>query len=65
VVGKYITNNLFVSYERNFGSAIEQDNQLAEYEMTLEYELFRYLFLQLTSSPIKNGFDVVFKVTVP
>jgi len=33
--------------------------------MTLEYELFRYLFLQLTSSPIKNGFDVVFKVTVP
>lgn len=65
VVGKYITNNLFASYERNFGSAIEQDNQLAEYEMTLEYELFRFLFLQLTSSPIKNGFDVVFKVTVP
>ena len=65
VVGKYITNNLFASYERNFGSAIEQDNQLAEYEMTLEYELFRYLFLQLTSSPIKNGFDVVFKVAVP
>lgn len=65
VVGKYITNNLFASYERNFGSAIEQNDQLAEYEMTLEYELFRFLFLQLTSSPIKNGFDVVFKVTVP
>lgn len=65
VVGKYLTNNLFVSYERNMGTAIEPNSQVAAYEMTLEYELLRFLFFQLTSTPLKNGFDVVFKVTVP
>ncbi|MDD2256705.1 MAG: translocation/assembly module TamB domain-containing protein, partial [Bacteroidales bacterium] len=60
VVGKYVTNNLFVSYERNFGEAA-QEEQLVEYEMRMEYELFRFLFLQLTSAPTRNGFDVIFK----
>ena len=60
VVGKYLTNKLFVSYERRFGNF--KDENIAEYEVKLEYELFRFLFLQLASSPITNGVDVIFKI---
>ncbi|MFV0392002.1 MAG: translocation/assembly module TamB domain-containing protein [Paludibacteraceae bacterium] len=59
-VGKYITNKLFMSYERRFGDF--KDEKVAEYEVKLEYELFRYLFLQLAGSPINNGIDVIFKI---
>lgn len=62
VVGKYITNKLFVSYEQNIGNLDNlNDKTVARYEMKMEYELFKFLFLQLTSSPITNGFDVIFK----
>ncbi|MHB9056500.1 MAG: translocation/assembly module TamB domain-containing protein [Paludibacteraceae bacterium] len=60
VVGKYITNKLFMSYERRFGNF--KNENIAEYEVKLEYELFRFLFLQLASSPITNGLDVIFKI---
>ncbi len=60
VVGKYITNKLFMSYARRFGDF--KDEKVAEYEVTLEYELFRFLFLQLASSPINNGMDLIFKI---
>lgn len=59
VVGKYITNKLFVSYEQHIGPLENKD--VARYEMTLEYEIFKFLFLQLTSSSISNGADVIFK----
>ena len=60
VVGKYITNDLFVSYEQRFGETNEDD--MSKYEVKLEYELFRFLFLQLNNSTIDSGFDVIFKV---
>jgi len=60
VVGKYITNKLFMSYEQRIGTIENKD--VARYEMTLEYEIFKFLFAQLTSSPITNGFDLIFKV---
>lgn len=60
VVGKYLTNKLFVSYERRFGDF--KDEKMAEYEVKLEYELFRFLFLQLAGSPINNGMDLIFKI---
>lgn len=60
VVGKYITNKLFVSYEQNIGKL--EDKDVARYEMTMEYELFKFLFLQLTSSSISNGADIIFKL---
>ncbi|VBB45730.1 hypothetical protein TRIP_D310125 [uncultured Paludibacter sp.] len=60
VVGKYITNKLFMSYERRFGNY--KDDNLNEYEVRLEYELFKFLFLQLTSSPISNGIDAIVKL---
>ena len=59
VVGKYITNNLFVSYEQRFGET-DQKN-MAKYEVKLEYELFRSLFFQLNNSSNDSGFDVIYK----
>lgn len=59
-VGKYLTNRLFASYEQHIG--VLEDNDVARYEVTLEYELFRFLFIQLASSPLSNGFDLIFKI---
>ncbi len=60
VVGKYITNDLFVSYEQRFGEADEKD--IAKYVVKLEYELFRFLFFQLNNSSRESGFDIIFKL---
>ncbi|WP_303919978.1 translocation/assembly module TamB domain-containing protein [Draconibacterium sediminis] len=60
VVGKYITNDLFVSYEQRFGETDEKD--ISKYEVKLEYELFRFLFLQLNNSSSDSGFDIIIKL---
>ncbi len=62
VVGKYITNDLFVSYEQRFGEVDEKD--MAKYEVKLEYELFRFLFFELNNSTNDSGFDVIVKFDV-
>ncbi|MFW6289993.1 MAG: translocation/assembly module TamB domain-containing protein [Mariniphaga sp.] len=62
VVGKYITNDLFVSYEQRFGQTEDQNPK--KYEVKLEYELFRFLFFELNNSTIDSGFDVIFKFDV-
>lgn len=59
VVGKYITNDLFVSYEQRFGETGEKN--ISKYEVKLEYELFRFLFFELNNSSRSSGFDVIFK----
>ncbi len=61
-VGKYITNDLFVSYEQRFGETHEKD--ISRHEVKLEYELFRFLFLQLNNSSQESGFDVIYKFDV-
>lgn len=60
VVGKYITNDLFVSYEQRFGEPDEKD--ISKYKVTMEYELFKFLFLQLNNSSTDSGFDVIIKL---
>ncbi|QIA09310.1 translocation/assembly module TamB domain-containing protein [Draconibacterium halophilum] len=60
IVGKYITNDLFVSYEQRFGETDEKD--ISKYEVKLEYELFKFLFLQLNNSSTESGFDVIIKL---
>lgn len=61
VVGKYITNNLFVIYQRAFGKAT--DNDIAPETVTLEYELNRHLFFRLESGDEKSsGVDLILKV---
>lgn len=59
VVGKYITNDLFVSYQQEFGDT--QDDTTPKEVVTMEYELTDFLFLQLLGNSKYNGFDVIFK----
>jgi translocation and assembly module TamB len=60
-VGKYISNDLFMSIEKQLGSG-ETDNPSTQV-ITLEYELTKYLFLQLIQGDVKkSGFDVFVKV---
>jgi translocation and assembly module TamB len=60
VVGKYLTNDLFVSYEKLIGQS--QNDDTAKELVTAEYELTEFLFFQLMGGQAKyNGFDVIFK----
>ena len=60
VIGKYLTPDLFMSYQRSFGSA--SDDDLEPETVTLEYQLTRLIYLQLTEGdPEQSGFDVVIK----
>lgn len=59
-VGKYITNDLFISWEQQFGNTTDAD--LSRYEVRLEYELLKFLFLQLNNSTNESGFDILFKI---
>ncbi len=60
-VGKYITNDLFISYEQRFGETGEKD--LATYEVEMEYELFKFLFFVLNNSSKHSGFDIIVKMS--
>ncbi len=60
MVGKYITNDLFVTYQRGFGE--NKDESFTPQVITLEYELSRHIFLRLTQGEVKDsGIDVIFK----
>ena len=59
-VGKYITNDLFVNYEQQFGETTQKD--VDRYRVELEYELFKFLFIQLTNSSSESGFNVIIKL---
>ncbi len=60
VVGKYITNDLFVIYQRGFGEA--DGDEITPETITLEYELNRILFFRLQSGSSKDsGVDVILK----
>jgi translocation and assembly module TamB len=59
-VGKYLTNNLFMSYQRSVGQT--QGQEATPEIVTLEYELNKYLFLQLLQGDEKtSGVDFIFK----
>ncbi len=60
VVGKYITNDLFVIYQRGFGET--EDDEITPETITLEYELNKLLFIRLIGGSSKSsGFDVILK----
>lgn len=59
-VGKYIGDDLFVTYQRGFGET--EGDEITPETITLEYELNRLLFLRLQSGSSKtSGFDVILK----
>ena len=60
IIGKYLTNDLFLSYKREFGE--NRTNEIVPDEITLEYEINPKLFLQLIQGSEKtSGFDVIIK----
>ncbi|MBD3385480.1 hypothetical protein GF407_11215 [candidate division KSB1 bacterium] len=61
-IGKYLTHDLFVSYER--GLSMDQSNEINPEIIILEYEIMPWLFLQAThGSEKETGFDMIFKWT--
>ncbi|WP_461631516.1 translocation/assembly module TamB domain-containing protein [Labilibaculum euxinus] len=61
-VGKYITNNLYLNYERTF--AIDKKDKIIEPEkISMEYQFYRSLFLQATNQSANSGFDFIIKWT--
>ncbi len=59
-LGKYLTTDLFMSYQRGVGNPSE--DEVTPVIVTLEYELTRNLALQLLQGdPKASGFDFVFK----
>ncbi len=59
VVGKYLTSDIFVSYEKGFGRAYS--DQSGPDLVTLEYNITKFLFLQLSHAQQNSGFEVIFK----
>jgi translocation and assembly module TamB len=59
-IGKYITNNLFLSYDRSFDFNKQTRNADTE-KIMLEYQFFRNLVLKATNQEVNSGFDLIFK----
>ncbi len=61
-IGKYITNNLFLSYDRSFD--FNKQSKTANTErIMLEYQLFRRLLLKATNQEVNSGFDLIWRKT--
>lgn len=61
-IGKYITRNLFLSYERSFD--FDKQTKTADTErIILEYQLVRNIILKATNQDINSGFDLIFRKT--
>lgn len=59
-IGKYLTQNLYMSYSKEF--SLEKNNNTAQAgKITLEYQIFKWLFLQATSQTSNPGFDLIFQ----
>ena len=59
-IGKYITNDLFLSYQQTY--AFDKKEKIIEPEkITLEYQILRALFLQATNQTTNSGFDLIFR----
>ena len=63
IVGKYITNDIFVTYKREFGQST--DNEIVPETISLEYEITKFLFFQmLQGDPKHSGIDLLFKFDI-
>ena len=61
IIGKYITTDLFLSYLREF--SIGHSNEIVPEQVSLEYEISKFLFLQATKGDQKtSGFDLIWKL---
>jgi len=60
MLGKYITNNLYLSYEQSF-SLDKKSKFLDSEKLMLEYQLLRNIILKATNQNTNSGFDIIFK----
>jgi autotransporter translocation and assembly factor TamB len=61
VVGKYLTDNVFMSYERQFEE--ESGGEISPEKVTIEYELTRKLgFRLITGTTTERGADVLLRL---
>jgi len=57
-LGKYITRNLFLSYSREF--TLNRNNKILQPDkISLEYQIFKWLYLQAVSQNNNSGFDLI------
>ena len=61
-IGKYITNKLFLSYDRSFNFDQQSKTPVTE-KIMLEYQLLRKLIFKATNQNVNSGFDLIFKKT--
>ena len=59
-VGKYITNNIFISLEQTF-SLDKKTKVLDPTKLTLEYQIIRGLFLKASDQGSESGIDLILK----
>ncbi|RXQ96223.1 translocation/assembly module TamB [Ancylomarina salipaludis] len=59
--GKYITNDLYMSYSQLF-SIDSENKQLVPYRLIIEYHIIRSLLLQASNEGSKSGFDLLWKI---
>lgn len=60
VVGKYITNDIFVIYQRGFGEV--EGDEITPETITIEYEISDKFLIRLQSgSSTTSGMDVILK----
>lgn len=59
-IGKYVTNKLFLGYERSFDFSRETKTANTE-KVMLEYQILRNLILKATNQAINSGFDLIFR----
>ena len=64
LIGKYLTNDLFVSYERTI--SLGSSREMVPEQINLEYDIGRNWYLQATKGDEKStGFDLIWKITRP
>lgn len=59
-IGKYLTRNLFMRYSREF-SLDKKSKVTHPDQISLEYQIFRWLYLQAISEGTNSGFDLIFQ----
>jgi autotransporter translocation and assembly factor TamB len=59
-IGKYITNKLYLSYDRSFDFDRQRNTPVSE-KIMLEYQLLRNLLLKATNQDVNSGFDLIWK----
>lgn len=57
-IGKYIARNLFLSYSREF--SMDRKNKISHPDnISLEYQILKWLYLQAVSQGTNSGFDLI------